>query len=573
MKATDRNTFFGMVPDGGHAAAGKCGRGIFAATRGAFRLRIVGIVCCLIMVFTCLAVACQPTPETPPVIHRIEDVPKEAIIEPADTSPAPVRDAIAPAVYSAAEHWKETIKKNEFLSIEADVDILMPEAAAYPVERLERVVLTQEKVDELIAYFTEPGTKFYTGENVKLKSEYEEDIVRLKQSLQKVLNGGDGEDPEAIRSYIKEAERKMAQAPESYNYTYVQPIFTYMTDYETGKPRLEYGENSISVAIEWPDGKHSGYISASRYAKGKQTSSGFSFSNFNGGWDQESYFTWYDEELKWQMENPPRWAENDGGEWEKDMKRQREFVDAGLARMQTNTMDLDVAKEKAISLLNELGIHGMQLESCEKAMFSRERDAENEVYTVPACYVTFTRECGGIPATERSGGSFSGDQDYSELYCAPFHLESTSVLISEAGVERFGWGNMARPVERIAENTALMPLDQIKQCILNYVYFMDAAWLDGQRGAISINIQEMRLVTTYINAKDDPERVLIVPAWHVVAQEEYLFDQDDRWWRGNKDEFMLNALDGSGILMPGMLEQLEQSRARREAFEKEQAGE
>lgn len=573
MKANDRNTFFGMAPDIGHAAAGKCGCGIFAAKRGAFRLRIVGIVCCVIMAFTCLAAACQPTPETPPVIHRIEDVPKEAITEPADTSPAPVRDAIAPAVYSVAEHWRETIKKNEFLSIEADADILMPEAAAYPVERLEPVVLTQEKVDELIAYFTEPGTKFYTGGSVKLKSEYEEEIIYLKQDLQKVLNGGDGEDPEAIRSYIKEAERKMAQAPESHDYTYVEPVFTYLTDYETGKPKTEQGENAISVSIEWPDGKRNGAIGAMRYEKGKQTSSVFSFSNFNGGSHLESYFTWYDEELKWQMENPPRWAENDGGEWEKDMKRQREFVDAGLALMQTNTMNLDAAKEKAINLLNELGIHGMQLESCEKAMFSREKDAKDEEYTVPACYVTFTRECGGIPATEPRGGSFSWGQDYSELYCAPFNLESASMLISEDGVERFGWGDMARPVERVAENTALMPLDEIKDCILNYVYFMKAAWMDGKSGAIRINIQEMRLVTTYINAKDDPERVLIVPAWHIAAQEEYLFDQVDSWQRGNEEEFMINALDGSGILMPGMLERLEQSRARREAFEKGQAGE
>lgn len=573
MKANDRNTFFGMVPDVDHAAAEKCGCGIFAAKRGAFRLRIVGIVYCVIMVFTCLATACQPTPETPPVIRRIEDVPKEAIIEPAGASPAPVRDAIAPAVYSAAEQWKETIKKNEFLSIEVDADILMPEAAAYPVERLEPVVLTQEKVDELIAYFTEPGTKFYTGRSVKLKSEYEEDIIRMKQSLQKVLNGGDGEDPEAIRSYIKEAERKMAQAPESYDYTYVEPVFTYLTDYETGKPKTEQGENAISVSIEWPDGKRNGTIGAMRYEKGKQTSSGFSFSNFNGGWNLESYFTWYDEELKWQMENPPQWAENDGGEWEKDMKRQREFVDAGLALMQTNNMDLDAAKEKAINLLKELGIHGLQLESCEKALFSRDREAEIEEYTVPACYVTFTRECGGIPAAEARGGSFSWNQDYSELYCAPFNRESVSMLISEEGVERFGWGDMARPVERVAENTVLMPLEQIKQHILNYIYFMDAAWLDGKSGAIRINIQEMRLVTTYINAKDDPERVLIVPAWHVIAQEEYKYDQTDRWQRGNKEEYMINALDGSGILSPGMLKRLEQSRARHEAFEKEQAGE
>jgi len=165
-----------------------------------------------------------------------------------------VKNAVEPAAYSVLEHWTETVKKNDFLSIEVDADILMPDAAAYPVERLERTVLTQERVNELIAYFTPPGTKFYTGEHVKLKSEYEEELIDLRKSLQDVLNGGDGEgDPESIRAEIEEVERKMALAPESHNYTYVEPVFTYTTDYETGAPRKEYGENTIRVSIELPD--------------------------------------------------------------------------------------------------------------------------------------------------------------------------------------------------------------------------------------------------------------------------------------------------------------------------------
>ena len=555
MKANHRNSFFGIAPNGGHAM-GKRLFSSFTAKHG----RVISIVCCVIMGFTCLVTACQPTPEAPVVVDRQEDIPKDAIITPAGTPSPEAEDVIEPVQYSVAGHWAETVEKNEFLTINIDTDIYMPDVMVYPVERLERVTLTQERVNELIAYFTKPGTKFYTGEDVRLKSEYEEDLIYAKQNLQKVLNGGDGETPESIRAHIKELEKKMANAPETYTYTYVEPVFAFPTDYETGEPRREDCENSISVSIEWPDGERHGGIGATRYEKGENTSSGFSFSNISGGWDVESYFIWYDKLLNEEMANPPHWAGTDGGEWEKDIKWQRDFVDDGLVRMQSNTMDLDAAKNQAIALLEELGIKDMQLISCEKAMFARERDAESEDYLIPGCYVTFVRECGGVPAATQKGGSFSREQDYSALYCAPFDLEGVSMLISETGIERFGWNDIAQIAERVAGHTELIPLEEIKQDILNYIYFMNAAWTDGQRnGRIRINIREMRLYTTYINAKDDPERVLMVPAWMVKAQEEYLFEDTDTWTLGNEEEFMINALDGSGILMPGMLERLKGS--------------
>jgi hypothetical protein len=524
-------------------------------------LKCKAVLAILAAVIICLS-ACQPTPDTPPVVRREDDIPKEAILETTAPPTEEAKDVTEPAVYSVKEHWKETVEKNDYLTIEVDADILMPEAEAYPVERLERAPFTQEKVDELIAYFTEPGTKFFTGENVRLKSEYEEELIELKQSLQNVLNGGDGETPEAIRSYIKEVESKMAEAPESYTYTYVKPVFTYSTDYETGEPQKEYGENTISVSIELPDGKRYGSVYAHRYEKGKNTSSGFSYSGISGGWDMESYFTWYDEELKKEAE---WYAKFDNDAWKKDWASQREFVDKGLKRMQENNMDLRAAADRAIRVLEELGIEGMQLKSFEKAMFSRERGKEGEEdHTIPGCYVEFVRECGGIPSTSQRGGSFSPEQDYSELYCAPFYLENVSMIISEEGVEYFSWDSMAQVVERVAENTTLMPLDDMKERVLDHIFFMNGAWLDGQRGKMRINIEEMRLVTTYINAKDDTERVLIVPAWLIKAQEEYMLEHMDDWSEGNEEEFMVNALDGSGILMPGILERMREREERRQ---------
>lgn len=555
MKRQKLNTllFLGMAIGASRAEVEKRVHGIYAKRRTAPVWRVASLIFWAAMGFSCFTTACQPTPEAPVVVDRREDIPGGAMITPSGTPVLGAEDVIEPAQYSVAGHWAETIEKNEFLTINIDTDIYMPDVAIYPVERMERVTLTQERVNELIAYFTKPGVKFYTGEYVRLKSEYEEDLIYAKQDLQKVLNGGNGETLESIRAHIKELEKKMANAPETYTYTYVEPVFTFPADYETGEPLMERGENNISVSIEWPDGSRHGGIGATRYEKGKNISSGFAFYNISGPWDVESYFTWYDEHLKQEEENPPVWA---NAEWEQDIKRQRDFVNDGLKRMQNNTMDLDVATKQAVVLLEELGIKDMQLISCEKAMFARERDADPKDYLIPGCYVTFVRECGGVPAATQTGGSFSREQDYSALYCAPFDLEGVSMLISETGIERFGWGDIAQIAERVADHMELIPLEKIKQDILNYIYFMNAAWADGKSGKIRINIREMRLYYTYINAKDDPERVLMVPAWMVKAQEEYLFDDTDTWTRGNEQEFMINALDGSGILRPGMLDRL-----------------
>lgn len=556
MKRQKRNTFFslGMTIGTGRAAVEKRVCGICSKKRTAPVWRVASLLFWTAMGFSCLAAACQPTPEAPVVVDRREDIPRDAILTPSETQVPEAEDAIEPAQYSVMGHWTETVEKNKFLAMNINADIYMPDVTAYPVERLERVTLTQERVNELIAYFTKPGVKFYTGEDVRLKSEYEEDLIYAKQNLQKVLNGGDGETPESIRAYIKELEKKMANAPETYTYTYVEPVFTFPTDYETGEPRKEEGENSIYVSIEWPDGSRHGSIGATRYEKDKNTSSSFHFSNISGGYDVESYFTWYDGYLKQEEENPPAWA---NAEWEQDIKRQRDFVNNGLKRMQSNTMDLDVAKQQAVGLLEELGIRDMQLISYEKAMFAREKTTEFKDHLISGCYVTFARECGGIPSATQNGGSFSREQDYSELYCAPFGLESVSVLISGEGVEQFEWRGIAQIAEHVTGHTKLIPLEELKQDILNHIYFMNAAWVGGQhRGKIRINISEVRLHTTYINAKDDPERVLIVPAWMVKTQDERLYDDMDAWMQGNQAEFMINALDGSGILMPGMLDMI-----------------
>ena len=60
----------------------------------------------------------------------------------------------------------------------------------------------------------------------------------------------------------------------------------------------------------------------------------------------------------------------------------------------------------------------------------------------------------------------------------------------------------------------------------------------------------------YINVKDEPDRVMAVPAWYIGAQGYAAYPGDDGTPAGeteyNKDEIIINALDGSPVLMPGV---------------------
>lgn len=190
-----------------------------------------------------LLIGCQATPEKQAVVQKKEDIPSEAIKQ-AD-GPAETAEHYEPMPYKASEHWKENITKSEDFIINADVDVMMPEAEVYPVQKLSQMDMTQERVDELIAYFVGSDAEFYQMPLPMTKEDWEERILELKQSLAQAEAGGDGEEPELLHGYIKEAEEGWANAPEENEMKAADTKFTYRLDYETGRPTTEEGKNLL----------------------------------------------------------------------------------------------------------------------------------------------------------------------------------------------------------------------------------------------------------------------------------------------------------------------------------------
>ena len=82
------------------------------------------------------------------------------------------------------------------------------------MQKLEKDDLTQERGGRTVAYFTQPGSKFYQMPLPMTKAYYEDELVRLKEDLARAEAAENGETPESICGYIAETEEKWASAPE-----------------------------------------------------------------------------------------------------------------------------------------------------------------------------------------------------------------------------------------------------------------------------------------------------------------------------------------------------------------------
>lgn len=528
------------------------------------KVSIVFVIC--IFAVSCLG-GCKPTPEKEAVVNKAESMVSEYVAKPTELPDDGAVSSFEPAKYKTIEHWKERIEKNQYFIVEADADVQMPENETYRIDKLERFDLTQEWLNKLVNRFA-AGKKFYKDPPL-LKEDFERELIHLRKSLNDVLNGADGENPESIRTYIKEVEKKHKNAPEKAEREYIEPKYTFSFDYETGKPMKDSGENFFNARVENADGSDSGAIYASKLDSNKSSSSFY----YN---DCEYYSeSMVVDQLKWLKEDEQRMNEYKDvknpypEEDAKRIKTQLEFFTAMQERMKTNKLDLDAAKAQAIALFEEMGIEGVQIFKCEKAL-SEPADFNKSLYygeykpTVPendACSIEFTRECGGIPNAVNYGGtSIPKNKLQDGMYYPPFYPEQGNIIIDANGIRQFNWYGMANKVETFAENAKVLPFSEIKQRAVDQLYFMNTYYdtdgnsFESRKEKLRFEIKDVKLCMTYIGAKDDIDRALVVPAWVFTTQSYFTFNDPTnpkavpKESLGNEEKIFINALDGAPIV-------------------------
>lgn len=451
--------------------------------------------------------ACQPTPETPPVVNKNDGKLEEKL----EATPPP-EESIEP--YTAPEHWSDTVK-DEKLTIEIDTDVKLPGVEKYPVVKLEPATFTQQQVDDMVNYFA-AGKKLYLP-HVMTKSDYDEMIVDAKRG-QEV--DGKFVVTEDSKEWLKELEEKQAAAPDDSPVIYTDTTLTYMRDYETGEEDIEEGRNYLNVMVENGDGKD-GNIYVSNYAAGKYGSTGFSY---NSGYD-EMYISEseYDSMMR------------DGTE--------EEFGWTGTGVLYDKvTLKKEDAQLVADKTITDLGITGLALVRADRAV---SRD-----YPEKGGYrFEYMRESGGIPGYQFRGGSWHKDEPPPQ-YSSPFSMEELSILVTEDGVQEFYWYGCTKAIETVNENVELLPFEDIQQRLLDQVRFKNSFGQLESMKNYTVYITSAELRVGYIGVKDNPDQAMLVPVW--VFESEFGFyndylKKDERF--NNNDSYMLNAIDGGVVEM------------------------
>ncbi len=513
-------------------------------------MSIIAIILCVAMCFT----ACQPTPEVEPVVNKREDVRQEAIKEtPAptqtgETAQPPEIEHFEPVAYKTSQRWTEEIKKGEKFIVRADIDVQVPDVEKFPVVKLRKATFTQQQVDDMIAKLIPGEHTYYQYPMPNTKEYYEERIVELKQSLARSEAGEDGETPEAIRGYIKEAEADYAAAPEENTLVPATTEFDYSRDYETGEPDLDSGKHEVSLVTNI-DGVDYTVSATNDPEYTAYFGVGSTYSTSESDVDMQLGFVEADRARAETMPDDYRDAEllrvqEYAKHWE-DMK----------ARMSENKIDLAAMQQKAINIFKSLDMGGVQIMSCERAFYSPRPDAndwegyENATYDRPGCYIVFVRQIGGVPSVmPQSGGSEDRNDKTATYYAAPFFMETGNMLLDETGnVLDFSWSAPAVEFERVAEDTELLSFDEIKGRAVDHLYYKNSFLTGEGMERMEYEVTQAKLFMGYINAKDDTQSALAVPVWRFSAVGTDI--GDGYRYTGYNEEVFVNALDGGIVVL------------------------
>ncbi len=514
---------------------------------------------------------CQPTPERQAVVNKSGGIPSDALVT-QGTQAEEGTSYLDAAEYEVSEHWKEDVVKSDYFIVNADVDVKKPKVAALPVQKLTQRELSQEETDKMIAYFAGEDAEFYEFPRPLSKADFEQDILRLKESLAQVEAGGDGESPESIRSYIAEAERKYAAAPENPEWKKADTKYTFTRDWETGEPKTETGENFISIAI--PDGA-GGMAMISAQRPGASARAGTNFYYSDSAYTNESSIAWTEKSIAEQEAEIEYYEEPYRSEATEDLRKQRERYETQKALFAQSMVDLDAMKQKAVGVLSDLGITGVQITMCEQALYRAETEewgSLNYEYKEPdkpgACYVEFRRENGGVPCEAQRGGSWGPGMTMEGMYSSPFYPEQGSILFDETGkIRSFSWNSCMQVTEQVAADSKLISFEEAKNRAIDHLYWNNTYYLgkgetlESMKMKMRYEAEEVKLIMTYINVMNEPDKVMAVPAWYFRMQgyvtytdPEYVAPGGERETRYNEDEMIINALDGSPVLPPGTAE-------------------
>lgn len=495
-------------------------KGIFMRNKSGKSVRFLAVMLAAVLFVCCFTTACQPTPEKEFVVSKADGLPSQSLN-------AEINENI---FLTLPEKWMVKEDLSDSMTMNVDATIERPDTNVFPVYKLQRKELTQEKLNELINYFA-PNAQFYTA-GVFTKEYYEQRLIEAKRGQ---FVDGKYVPPPADDPWVKSIEEKLANAPMTNEVIPIGTDFDYYSDYN-GKIDKSRGKNFLYINFTSADGM-SGSIFALKYDARNSIDNRFSIS---------SNINFLEQSL---MENQPKISEEERQFYTADEIKANDEVWKLLEDgfFDSFTITQSQAIEQANKIVADLGIESMGIVRAEKVLIKRysgisgfsDAVAKDQGYVIE-----YTRKLDAIDGYVNHYSSSQHGIDYSEAYAPPFTMEGIVIVISESGVEHFSWDGMAQKTETVSENTNLLPFDEIKERIVSQLKYENPAY-DGLDIAIELKLTNIRLASAYINVKDDISSVWHVPVW--VAQGSRIYKNDEGIETFSLGDIVINALDGGRV--------------------------
>ena len=140
----------------------------------------------------------------------------------------------------------------------------------------------------------------------------------------------------------------------------------------------------------------------------------------------------------------------------------------------------------------------------------------------------------------------SESANYQPAYRAPWYPEMIGVYVDENGIQQFSYHDYMEETELLAENVQLMDFEEASERAIKQLYYQNALSYNGHE-QMKVSIERVVLGGTLINKKNELDKAMIVPAYHIFYQEEFTLQGRTEPFVGNNGVIVINAIVGSVI--------------------------
>lgn len=473
---------------------------------------VTAILMATVMVLACFTTACQPL-EKEVAIGKNEDL-SETVVETNKEESLPEleesKQVVNEQIKKVNGHIEMQIDPNDMVTINVDADIIAPNMEKFTIVRIKPKNFTQEQFEILMDIVTDGEPVYYDDFSRAICLSKEEILAVLPKYKTFAQN-------EALPDYIKNHLDSNIEEMEKYFNVAVS-----MADEQLYDGTLTPMKNNTLFS----------YITNLKCYMGKDTAARFSFyQSFNG---TSTLMQFYNEECGMPY------------------NRFEPYTGVDAERI---SMTYDDAKAMAYELVCAIDGEDTNMVIYDSAInYSVGSFADNTKETSPQAYsFEFARQYNGVeikPVLYLMGGN---QQISNNMFISP---ESISIMIDNTGFCYINWNNHTQYIETVAEDTQLMPIDEIQE-IFEQQCRNEFSWVPQndaliEQPTVTLNVKRVELNFMVIQEKDNPESYISVPVWDFIADEVYDWEavsQDGYPDVGLKNVSIMtiNAIDGTVI--------------------------